>query len=137
MIEQFDPSARSIVIPAVVGGPRLEHKFHFILDLGATLTCIRPDLLRVLGYDLSRPIGRKRIRSATGSVVAPIYRVTSLASLGQVQADFSVAAQDLPLTVEADGLLGLDFFRGLVLHLDFARGRIALRSPHPPWQFWR
>ena len=137
MIVAFDPTARSVRIPVVVVGPRKRHDFVFILDLGATLTCIRPDLLRLLGYDLSRPIGRKRIRSATGSVVAPIYRATSLASLGQVHLNFSVAGQDLPLTVEADGLLGLDFFRGLVLHLDFARGQIALRPPHPRWQFWR
>lgn len=137
MIVTFDPSARSVVVPVYLFGPRLDYKFHFILDLGATLTCIRPDLLRLLGYDLTRPISRRRIRSATGSGIAPIYRVTSLFSLGQVKSNFPVAAQELPITVEADGLLGLDFFRGLVLNLDFSRGQIALQQPHPRWQFWR
>ena len=137
MIVTFDPTARSIRISVVVAGPRKRYDFMFILDLGATLTCIRPNLLGLLGYDLTRPIGRKRIRSATGSVIAPIYRISSLASLGQIHTEFPVAAQELPITVEADGLLGLDFFRGLVLNLDFSRGQIALRQPHPRWQFWR
>lgn len=50
--------------------------------------------------------------------------------------EFVVAAHDLPLGVEADGLLGLDFFRGFVLTLDFVRGRITLAPKHW-WQFWR
>ena len=45
----------------------------------------------------------------------------------------------LPLdpAVMIDRLLGLDFFRGLVLTLDFARGDIALRGPKRWWHFWR
>ena len=132
----FDPAARSVLVPVVVGGPRLARLFRFAVDTGATQTGIRTEHLRALGYDLTRPVGRKRIRAATGSVVVPLYRVTSLASLGQTRTDFPVAAQDLPLTVEADGLLGLDFFRRLVLTLDFARGLASLGPPRRWWQLW-
>jgi len=51
--------------------------------------------------------------------------------------NFPVVAHDLPPAVTVDGLLGLDFFRDLVLTLDFARGRIDLRPPRPWWRVWR
>lgn len=69
--------------------------------------------------------------------MVPRYRVASVVSLGHTNTNFVIATQDLPITVEADGLLGLDFFRGLILNLDFNRGRVTLRSPNPRWQFWR
>jgi len=80
---------------------------------------------------------RGRIRSATGGAAAPFVAVPHLLALGQVRANFDVLAHDLPPTVTHDGLLGLDFFRGLVLKLDFARGRAALRPPRRWWQFWK
>jgi hypothetical protein len=89
-----------------------------------------------LGYDLARPVGRTRIRSATGIAPAPVIRVSAVAALDRVRTDFLVAAHDLPLGVEADGLLGLDSVRGWVLTLDFARGRIRL-APHRWWYFWQ
>ena len=56
--------------------------------------------------------------------------------LGQARTDYAVAAHELPPVVTYDGLLGLDFFRGLVLKLDFARGLISLFRRRW-WQFWR
>jgi hypothetical protein len=67
----------------------------------------------------------------------PVIRVSAVTALDRIRTDFLVAAHDLPLGVEADGLLGLDFFRGLVLKLDFARGRIWLTAFRRWWQFWR
>lgn len=78
-------------------------------------------LLRLLGADQSRPVGRKRLRSATGITDAPLVRVAAITALDRVRTEFVVAAHDLPLGVESDGLLGPDFFRGLVLTLDFNR----------------
>jgi hypothetical protein len=46
-------------------------------------------------------------------------------------------AHDPPPAVITDGMLGPDFFRGFVLTLDFARGRIALGPPRRWWQVWR
>ena len=60
-----------------------------------------------------------------------------LICLGQTRLAFPVAALDPAGARGADGLLGLDFVRGLVLKLDFVRGLVSLRPPHPRWQFWR
>jgi predicted aspartyl protease len=132
----FDPNARTVLIPAAVVGPLQGFVFRLAVDTAATHTSLRPDYLRRLGYDLMRPVEHRRVRSATGTVVAPVFRVARIEALDQVRTDLLVAAQNLPLGVEADGLLGLDFFRGLVLTLDFARGRASLRAGRR-WQFWR
>jgi predicted aspartyl protease len=136
MSERFDPAARSIIVPVTVVGPRRQYDLKCALDTGSMQTVLSATFLRALGYDLSRPVRRTRIRSATGTAPAPVIRVSAVAALDRVRTNFLVAAHDLPLGVEADGLLGLDFFRGWVLRLDFFHGRIRLWRPRW-WQFWR
>ena len=68
---------------------------------------------------------------------ARVVRVPHLLALGHGRRDFPVAAHEFAPTRLYDGLLGLDFFRGLVLTLHFAAGAITLRPPAPRWQFWR
>jgi hypothetical protein len=77
------------------------------------------------------------MRSATSSVLVPVLTVPRLVSLGQARSDFEIAAHDPPATFSADGLIGLDFFRDLVLTIDFLRGRISLNQHRRWWQFWR
>lgn len=135
MSEVFAPDARSIRVPVFVVGGRASYTVRCAIDTGSTQTILPATILRALGYDLARPVHRTRIRSATGIAPAPVIRVSAITALDRVRTDFLVAAHDLPLGVEADGLLGLDFFRGLILTLDFARGRITLALKH--WrQFW-
>ncbi|MBM3983719.1 MAG: hypothetical protein FJ304_26305 [Planctomycetes bacterium] len=77
------------------------------------------------------------MRTATGIARAPLVRVPAVSALGRVRKEPLVAAHDYPIGVQADGVLGLDFFRALVLRIDFARGRIALDPPKRWWHFWR
>ena len=93
-------------------------------------------LLRQLGCDLANPVGRTRIRAATGSVVVPLVRLPLVTALDRARPNFVVAANEFPIGIETDGLLGLDFLRGWLLRLDFHRGRMSLNSPSW-WRFWR
>ena len=136
MSTSFDSTARSVLIPVLLRGPASAFKFRFLLDTGATQTCIRPIYLSHLGVNLDRPVGRTRIRSATGGAQVPLFRVPSVAALDHTRDNFLIAAQDLPVSVAADGLLGLDFYRGLILRLDFARGGASLAAPSW-WRVWR
>ena len=106
------------------------------LDTGVTVTVIRPRYLVAAGYQLSTSGRSGRLRSATGSGLAPFVDVSAISCLGKVRTAISVLAHDMPPVVTCDGLLGLDFFRGYVLNLDFIRGRIELRAGRW-WQFWR
>src|SRR5205807_352388 len=76
-------------------------------------------------------------RTGTGSTRAGRVRVARLEALGRTQTDCPVLWLAHPPGGMIDGLLGLDFFRGLVLTLDFARGRLSLDPPRRWWQFWR
>ena len=137
MSEPFDITARSVRIPVLVVGPRRSRQLWCAVDTGATQTLLPSIHLQGIGYDLSKPAGHTRIRTATGTARVPLMRVSAISALGRVRTDLLVAAHDMPLGVEADGLLGLDFFRGLVLTFDFARGRVSLSLPRSWWQFWR
>jgi hypothetical protein len=133
----FSPDAKNLIVPVTLVGPRDTYDFRLTLDTGSGITVVPAMSLRRLGFDLSRPVGYKNLRGATGVARAPLVRVPALAALDRVRTDFLVAAHDFPLGVEADGLLGLDFFRGLVLTVDFARGRIGLGPARKWWQFWK
>lgn len=63
--------------------------------------------------------------------------VAALVALDRVKTNYPVFVYDPPPTVIIDGLLGLDFFRGFILTLDFARGAISLSLLKRWWQFWR
>ena len=133
MTELFDPNTRAVIVPVIVAGPTRSHRFRFVVDTGSNVTCMRSEMLRLLGYNPAEAPERRRMRSATGMDRAPIVAVSRLISLGHTRTDFEVAAYSPPPAVTADGLLGLDFFRGFVLKLDFIRGRITLASG-PWWQ---
>lgn len=133
----FDPTAPRLEVRAWVTGWARNRELRLVLDTGSTRTQIRADLLRLLGFDLTRPSRNVRLRSATGGAAAAVVVVPQLACLGQTRTAFPVVAHNLPPRVTVDGLLGLDFLRGRVLTLDFARGRITLTPPPRWWQFWR
>lgn len=135
MSVRFDLHAPAIRLKATLVGPRRAVSLPLTLDTGATRTVIRPHHLVSAGYDLTagRPL---RMRSTTDRSDTRLIRVSRLDALDATKTDFEVVAHDLPVGVLTDGLLGLDFFRGRILTLDFARGRMALRRPRW-WAFWR
>lgn len=125
-------------MPVVIVGPRQSHEFKFTLDTGAAVSVAPAMYLRRLGVDLSHPVDHTTLRGATGVAArTPLVRIPAISALGRVRPDFVVAAHDFPPGTATDGLLALDFLRGFVLNIDFARGRIALRLPKRWWQFWR
>lgn len=132
----FDPAGGAVSVLVTVVGPRRSEELRCAIDTGSARTVLPATFLRALGCDLSRPVGYARLHGATGVARAPVVRVSAVAALDRVRTDLGVAAHDFPLGTATPGLLGLDFFRGLVLTLDFARGRIAL-SRRRWWQFWR
>jgi hypothetical protein len=64
----------------------------------------------------------------TGSTVETVPRlmINRLSALGQHAIGLRVLAHSLPAVAAVDGLLGLDFFRNLILAIDFRAGQITL-----------
>lgn len=126
MSVSFNPNDELIIIAVEATGPKDTYVLRLALDTGATGTVINASLLASLGYDLTQ--APEHLQMTTGSTVAMVPRlpVQKLRALGQERTNFPVVAHTLPASAAIDGLLGLDFLRGLSLTLDFANGLITL-----------
>ena len=82
--------------------------------------------LTAIGYDPS--LVEERIQVTTGSRVeyVPRIEINLIQAVGKELARLPVLGHTLPPTAGIDGLLGLDFFRGLQLEIDFREGRLTL-----------
>ncbi|WP_435008818.1 aspartyl protease family protein [Tundrisphaera lichenicola] len=126
MSQSFQPTSRLILIETEVSGPSGKVAARLVLDTGATTTTLNVRLLRSIGYDPNA--ATESARMATGSAVETVPRlmVNRPSALGRHAIRHQVLAHDLPTEAAVDGLLGLDFFRGLALTIDFRAGRIDL-----------
>src|SRR5947209_1795339 len=96
------------------------------LDTGATSTMINSAQLVGIGYDPATALQRVQMTMGSGVEYVPRLVVARLEALGQIRTRFEVVAHTLPPSASVDGLLGLDFFRGVMLALDFRAGQITL-----------
>ncbi|VTS02207.1 Uncharacterized protein OS=Candidatus Thiomargarita nelsonii GN=OT06_08810 PE=4 SV=1: Asp_protease_2 [Gemmata massiliana] len=136
MSESFDPRGRLVVVPAILTGPAGAFEFRFAVDTAATRSSVSSLILTRLGYTAPPEAERLTVRTGSGATRAGMISVSLLRALGQTRTNHSVLWLPHPPGSLIDGLLGLDFFRGLVLTLDFARGRVALDALKRWWQFW-
>jgi hypothetical protein len=120
------PGRGPILIEADVSGPLRTSPASLILDTGATRTLLNARLLRYVGYDPSASKDFAQFTAGTGSAIVPRLVLNRLTALGRHAIGLKVLAHDLSPTACVDGLLGLDFFDGLALTLDFRAGQIDL-----------
>ena len=125
MSQPFNSQSGLILVEAEVSGPTGTVNAALVLDTGATTTTINRSLLRSIGYDpdgdRSRPDDNGNHRRNGSSVDGQ-----STEHLGRHAIGLRVLAHDLPAEAAVDGLLGLDFFRNLTLHIDFRQGQLIL-----------
>lgn len=122
----FDPSRGLIVVMARLFGPNGQRAIRLALDTGATMTTVRTGTLVRLGYDPAASEQRVSMTTASGVEYVPRVPVDRIDVLGQHRQAFPVVAHTLPPSATVDGLLGLDFFRGIRLTIDFLEGQITL-----------
>ncbi len=79
-----------------------------------------------LGYDPAAKPDRHQIITGSGVEFVPRIIVSKIRTLGQERKDFRVLCHTLPPSAGVDGLLGLDFFRGQELIINFRTGNILL-----------
>lgn len=82
--------------------------------------------LAAIGYDPSLQSRRIQVTTGSGVEYAPRISVVRLRALGHERTNFPVLAHTLPPSTSIDGVLGLDYLRGLRLTLDFRTGRLCL-----------
>jgi hypothetical protein len=113
-------------VPVELWGPTGAAVLRLTLDTGATRRLIHPEMLISVGYDLTQAIGYTNITTGSRVKRTPDIVALKLAALGQTKTQLKVHCHALPANANIDGLLGLDFFRGLNLSIDFRSGLITL-----------
>ena len=122
----FDPRRGLIIVTTELWGPTGSAVFQLALDTGATSTAVSPGMLVAIGYDLA--LSPDRFQVTTGSGIEYVARIVvkRVVALGQERLSFPVLGHTLPPSTGVDGVLGLDFLRGLELSIDFRTGRIRV-----------
>ena len=126
MSTPFDPERGLVIVRAELWGSSGSAVLRLALDTGATSTIVNVAMLVALGYDPALAPDRIQITTGSGIEFAPRVPMQQIAALGLERAPFPVLAHTLPPSAGVDGLLGLDFFRGQVLTVDFRSGQVIL-----------
>ena len=125
----FDPQRGLIIVAAELWGPKGRGVLQLALDTGATWTVVNVGMLVALGYDPALAPDRVEITTGSGVEFAPYINLSRVTALGQERMGFAVLAHTLPPSAAVDGLLGLDFFRGQRLTIDFRTGQVSVDAP--------
>jgi hypothetical protein len=124
---RFDPNEDLIVVPPRLWGPTGDTVARLALDTGATNTVVSWDIMMLLGYDPAAVQERIQITTESGVEFVPRVAVERIEALGQQRRGFPILCHTLPPSAAIDGVLGLDFFRGQRLVVDFRAGLVTLK----------
>jgi hypothetical protein len=124
---KVDPAAPLIVVPAKVNGLG---RLRFLLDTGASHTCVTPQLVKKLGITTR---GKATALGAGGEMILEIAGIESLSVAGAEVRRLTVAVVNVDhvakLTKRIDGVVGNDFLRRFVVTIDYRRGRVTFSPP--------
>jgi len=102
----------------------------FLLDTGASLTLIHPDVAREAGIDMDSRSPVLPIKTASGIIFPPLVRVESL-NLGGMKLDSKeMIVHDLHQGKNISGLIGMDILSDYQVTLDTPRASLILTPLH-------
>lgn len=129
---RFPPTEGLIYVPVVVRGPGgMEVHLPFVLDTGTERTIVDVGVAEQLGFLPQHVVQSSRVSSPLGVEEGYVVRTPCLHALGWKREDFKIACHRLSANATVAGLLGADFFAGLVLTIDYASSTVDLSEPRP------
>jgi len=126
MTFSFDLQQGLVIVKAEISGPSGSVVLRMALDTGASNTLVNVGMLVAVGYDPALVPDRVQVTTGSSVEFAPRITLDRIKALGQERSDLSVFCHTLPPSADVDGLLGLDFFRGQILTIDFREGKVKL-----------
>ena len=123
---EFDGTKGLIIVPTRLWGPTGDTVIRLALDTGATGTMINWDILVMLGYDPAATPNRIQMTTGSGVEFVPVLSVQKIQAMRITHDLFSILCHTLPPSATVDGVLGLDFFRGKKLSIDFCQGKVEI-----------
>jgi len=122
----FDPQQGLIIVSAELWGPAGSIVLQLALDTGATSSVVNVAPLIAVGYDPALVSERVQVTTGSGVEFTPRVTLDKIVALEQERIGFPVLGHTLPPSAGVDGLLGLDFFRGQKLTINFCNGQVTL-----------
>jgi clan AA aspartic protease (TIGR02281 family) len=118
-----------VLVSVVLNGTKA---FRFIVDTGAQRLVISRYVADMLGLDITHPLRFEAIVTAERQTPpAAVVRLDSLQVGGIRVRGLEASVFDLPSTLRADGLLGLNFLRRFRVTFEFDRSTLILRRVAP------
>ena len=99
------------------------------IDTGTSQTLLDLNILYFLGYSLDDSIGTNFYETASGIIEGHVLPIKELSAVGITRRNFEVCTFDFlarGLVSELSGVLGLDFFEGVKICLDFRSSIITV-----------
>ena len=106
-----------------------KYKLKMILDTGATNTTFDSNAFYWLGYDLKNSIGTSLIETGNGIIEVDNYEIGTISGIGITKKNFHIQVYDFlahGVLSNYDGLLGLDFLKGMKFCIDTKLNVITL-----------
>jgi len=111
-------------------GKKLYYPLSLVLDTGASHTVIDLNMLLVAGYDKGLRLNRDvKVQTANKIIDADKIIVEELKILERSIPNFEVTTYDFLAQedlLDYDGVLGLDFFQGTQLLIDFVKSQLTI-----------
>jgi hypothetical protein len=113
-------------------GKKLYYPLSLILDTGASHTVVDLNMLLVAGYEKKLRLNKEvKVQTANKIIDADKILVEELKILDRAIPNFEVTTYDFLAQddlLDYDGVLGLDFFQGTRLLLDFVKSELTILS---------
>lgn len=129
---RFDPRATFISIRATMIGPTMRSVI-LAFDTGATTTLITRNAAFEIGLDPDMADRHTSLTTASQAETVPLLTFSRLMVMGHSSDNLDVVCKDLPLPLQmqVDGLLGLNFLRHFKLFINFPKGVLVLQEKNP------
>lgn len=122
---EINDETNLVIVLAQIDG----YEVRLALDTGASNTVIDLTALMIAGYRKDDVVRETELETAKGIVEADIYEVKALEALGLLKSSFPVCSYDFlsnNILTDIDGVLGIDFFMGRKVCIDFIKFEISI-----------
>jgi predicted aspartyl protease len=127
----FDPKPNLIYVRGKVSGPQGEVPLRLVLDTGASMTLVVPQIIEKIGYGRQDGELVTNVYSPLGKEQGYTLRVARFVTLGFAVARFPVNVMALADRDTCDGLVGLNFLRRFNYQVRSQDGCILLENLAP------
>ena len=127
IVETFDRKSAMVIVQVTVKVDGKFKRFKFAVDTGATITLIKDDVMKEMGYLKTNSIRTTKTITASKAETVYEYNLDNIMALGLIRRNFKVISRSLPVGLGIDGLLGLNFFKNKELTIDFKLSEIRVK----------